>query len=273
MKTLRSYPAWLKVTIYFLVMWLGAFIAGIIPSVNGLVYFFAVALMVSWFLLRADHLNLSSLGCLPQNKRHWRQLCSGFISGCLMLVITAVITLALTRANWHFNKDIDALYILMTFVMCLCSAYIQEFVFRGYPFQVLLNKYRPWMAQLAIAIPFGLMHVNHSMSLQGTATVMLTTGLGTVLFGLAYIKTKNLMLPTGIHLGWNFAQALIPRTSSVDPKTLITVSGDQISYGSSSILLPYLVIVTVSIMVLIFVDFNQTTRSKAIHVTSAGNIS
>ena len=30
---------------------------------------------------------------------------------------------------------------------------------------------------------------------------------------MAYIKTKNLMFPTGIHLGWNYAQELIPQTA------------------------------------------------------------
>jgi len=44
------------------------------------------------------------------------------------------------------------------------------------------------------------------MALQDVATVMLATGLDSLLFGLAYIKTRNLMLPAGIHLGWYFSQ-------------------------------------------------------------------
>lgn len=261
MKTfIQTSPAWLKVLIYFLIMWLASFIAGIVPALNGLFYFFAISLLVSWFFLRSDHLTLSSLGYYPQGKRHWMQLLSGIVLGCLMLVVTAVITLALTKASWHFNKGIDPVYLLITFIMCGCSAYIQEFVFRGYPFQALLKRYSPWAAQVAIVVPFGLMHVNSLMSLQDMATVMLTTGLGSLLFGLAYIKTKNLMLPAGIHLGWNFSQALIPRTSGANPKALISVTGDSISYGSFAILMPYLVIVSLAILLLVFVDFTKSAK-------------
>lgn len=241
-------------------MWLATFIAGIVPALNGLFYFFAVSLLVSWLLLHSDHLNLPSLGYYPQGKRHWKQLLSGIVLGCLMLMVTAMITLTLTKANWHFNRGIDPVYMLITFMMCGCSAYIQEFVFRGYPFQALLKKYGPWVAQLCIAVPFGMMHLNSSMSPQDMATVMLTTGLGSVLFGLAYIKTRNLMLPVGIHLGWNYAQVLIPRTSGANPKALISVTGHSISYGSFAILMPYLVMVSVAILLLVFIDFTKSAK-------------
>ena len=65
---LETFSTWLKVLIYFLIMWVATFIAGIIPSVNGLFYFFAVSLLMSWLLLRNDHLNLSSPGYFPQIK-------------------------------------------------------------------------------------------------------------------------------------------------------------------------------------------------------------
>jgi membrane protease YdiL (CAAX protease family) len=255
---IQKFPAWLKVLIYFLIMWLATFIAGIVPALNGLFYFFTVSMLISWFLLHSDHLNLSSLGYYPRNKRHWKQLLFGFFLGCIMLIATAIITIKLTNANWHFNKAVDPIYVLVTFIMCSCSAYIQEFVFRGYPFQMLLKRYGLWTAQFAVALPFGLMHVGHSMSLQDIATVMLTTGLGSLLFGLAYIKTRNLMLPVGIHLGWNFLQLLIPRTSGTDKKALISVTGNQISYSPAAILLPYLAIVVIGIVLLVFIDFNKS---------------
>ncbi|MDO3643823.1 CPBP family intramembrane glutamic endopeptidase [Mucilaginibacter sp. L3T2-6] len=260
---IQTFPSWLKVSIYFLIMWLATFIAGIFPALNSLFYFFAVSLFASWLLIRTDHSNLSSLGYYPRGRRHWKQLFYGTLFGGVMLVITAVITLATTKADWHFNKLTDPMYMLIAFAMCVCSAYIQEFVFRGYPFQALLKKYKPWVAQLAIAVPFGLMHINHAMQLQDIATVMLTTGLGSVLFGLAYIKTRNLMLPAGIHLGWNYAQVLIPRTSGTYPNALISVTGGQTSYGSSFILTPYFVVVTAAILLLLFMDFDYTRPDKA----------
>lgn len=269
---IQKLAVWLKVLIYFLIMWLATFIAGIVPVLNGLFYFFAISLLLSWFLLCNEHLSLSSLGYYPQARRHWTQLLFGLVLGCLMLTITAITTLALTKAEWHFNTRIDPIYILITFLMCACSAYIQEFVFRGYPFQALLKKYGPWIAQLAIVVPFGLMHVNRSMSFQDMGTVILTTGLGSILFGLAYIKTKNLMLPTGIHLGWNFLQVLVPRTSGTGTKALIAVSGGQLGYNSATILLPYLVIVSVAILLLLFINVPGLKPDKEINTSQPGGI-
>lgn len=249
--------AGLKVLTYFLIMWLATFIAGIIPWLNSLFYFWGVSLLISWLLLRSDHLNLSSLNCIPQNRKHWRQLFAGVFSGCLMLIVTAIITLTLTRASWHYNQNPGIVNILITFMMCASSAYIQEFVFRGYPFQTLLRRYGPWQAQILIAIPFALMHINRSMSLQDVAPVMLTTGLGSLLFGLAYIKTRNLMLPVGLHLGWNFAQALIPRTANTDSKVLITVVSDPGNYSFFTIILPYLLIFTIGCIFLGLTNFEK----------------
>lgn len=254
-----TFPAWLKVLIYFLIMWLATFIAGIFPSLNGLFYFFGVSLLLSWLLLRSSHLDMSSLGYYPRHKSHWWQLLFGVLLGCIMLIVTAMITLKLAHADWHFNK-VDPIYVLITFIMCGCSAYVQEFVFRGYPFQALLKRYGPWLAQLAVALPFGLMHVNHSMSWPDIATVMLTTGSGSLLFGLAYIKTRNLMFPVGIHFGWNFLQVLIPRTPGVNGKAWISVTGYGTSYGSTAILLPYLVTVGIAIIFLLLIGLNPKRR-------------
>lgn len=93
------------------------------------------------------------------------------------------------------------LTIITLFITVLASAYAQELAFRGYPFQLLQRKYGIWPAQIIIAISFGLMHLSRNMSFGELASIVFTTGAGSLLFALAYLKTKNLALPTGIHFG------------------------------------------------------------------------
>ncbi|MBV4358707.1 CPBP family intramembrane glutamic endopeptidase [Pinibacter aurantiacus] len=243
-------PAWLKVFIYFIVLSIATLIAGVVPMLNDLTFFFVISLAMSWLFLRAECLSLSTLRCWPNNRKNWRQFFAGIGIGALMLICTAIITFSLSGDAWHFNRHIDPLFIVMGFLFNLWSAYVQEFVFRGYPFQVLLRSYKPWIAQLIIAIPFGLMHVHKAMSPSDIIVTMLTTGIGSLLFGLAYLKTKSLMLPLGIHLGWNFLQYLVPRTAGGIDKGLIIVAESNIVYGFSVVVLPYFVIMIIAFALL-----------------------
>lgn len=76
------------------------------------------------------------------------------------------------------------------------------------------------------------MHVQTGMFLLAILTTVLTTGPGSVLFGMAYVKTRQLALPIGLQVGWNFAQALVPRASGGNiAKTLLIVTGDKQHYN------------------------------------------
>lgn len=244
---LNSWPAWLKVLVYFLLLWLATFIGGVVPALNDFIFFFSVSLLISWVFLHAEARSVRSLGFVPRSKKDYQEFFTGVSIGGIMLISTVVITLLLTRDHWRFNPNIDPIYVVIAFFTCLWSAFIQEFVFRGYPFQTLLKHYSPLIAQFFIAIPFGLMHINHSMNLMEMASVMLTTGLGSILFGLAYRKTGKLFLPIGLHLGWNYAQQLIPRTAGGGNSGLIAVSTGHINYAHWMVIGPYLLIVTLVI--------------------------
>jgi len=256
---LTSWAAWGKVLGYFLVLWLATVLAGIIPSLNDLIFFFLVSLMVSWTFIHAEDRSILSLGFVPRIKRDYKELFSGVVIGGLMLITTVIFTLLLTKDHWSFNTQVDPIYVGIAFFTCLWSAFVQEFVFRGYPFQTLLKHYGPLTAQAFIAIPFGLMHLNGRMNLTDMASAMLTTGLGSILFGLAYLKTRKLFLPVGLHLGWNYAQQLIPRTVGEGNSGIIKIAAEHANYSHLIIIGPYLVVVILAIAF-----FSNALRSKDI---------
>jgi membrane protease YdiL (CAAX protease family) len=81
----------------------------------------------------------------------------------------------------------------------------EEMLFHGYAFQVVLGVLGRTVAVLAAGIVFGLMHsANPHATWFGLAN---TAGFG-ILFGYAFLRSRDLWLPIGLHFGWNFTLPL-----------------------------------------------------------------
>jgi membrane protease YdiL (CAAX protease family) len=246
-KLIQSIPVWLQVTIYFLLLALATVVAGIVPFLNDFLFFSIIAFLTAFLFVKAGKINFKTIGAYPFNRHHWKQFFIGSAIGGSMLLATTAATVFLTGDKISFNR-FDPVYLSVTVLSTLWSAYAQEFVFRGFPFHALLSKYAGWKVQLIIMIPFGLMHLNGQMDAVDMAKVMLTTGLGSLLFGLAYIKTRNLGLPVGLHFGWNYLQQHLPRVADNNTMGLITIKTTHSSYNSLMILFPYLLIIVAAIL-------------------------
>ena len=88
--------------------------------------------------------------------------------------------------------------------LALQAAYIEEIIFRGILLRI-LDKSLGTCPALAIAAPlFGVVHLGTPNATLYTAlAISLEAGL---LLGAAYVLTRRLWLPIGIHFGWNFLQ-------------------------------------------------------------------
>ncbi|HZI51601.1 MAG TPA: type II CAAX endopeptidase family protein [Terriglobia bacterium] len=118
-----------------------------------------------------------------------------------------------------------------TFLILAISALNEELVFRGYPLQVFLKGIGPWGAILLISFIFGLLHARNP-----GATVLSTVN--TILAGVflcrAYLKTRSLWLPYGIHFGWNAGLAVVlgyPVSGLDMPSILNTTTGSEMILG------------------------------------------
>ncbi|MFQ5925987.1 MAG: lysostaphin resistance A-like protein [Terriglobia bacterium] len=87
-------------------------------------------------------------------------------------------------------------------VMLLPAAASEELLFRGYPFQRLVEAWGAWPATLVFAALFGALHLWNPSP---TALSTLNTSLMGILLALAYLKTRGLWLPIGLHFAWNYA--------------------------------------------------------------------
>jgi len=82
---------------------------------------------------------------------------------------------------------------------------IEELLFRGYGFQALLAGIGPY----ATIIPLGVLFAAaHAMNPNASWVGLINTGAFGILFGCAYLRSRDLWLPIGLHLGWNFTLPL-----------------------------------------------------------------
>ncbi|MFC1561851.1 lysostaphin resistance A-like protein [candidate division KSB1 bacterium] len=79
----------------------------------------------------------------------------------------------------------------------------EEFLMRGYLFQASIEGSRNWIAVLIFSLIFSLLHfANPNWSWSGAINIFLAG----VLLSVAYIKTRSLWLPIGLHMAWNWTQ-------------------------------------------------------------------
>lgn len=252
----------LKVASFFIVLWAATFVSTTFyPVLDNLFFYLFISLVTSWLLLRTEGKTLSSLNFYPQKKEHYLQLFFGFLAGAILLVGTALVTNRLTGQHWVLTKNIDPIQILIAFFFCVLSVFVQEFTYRGYPFQTLLHNYGKWVAQAVVIIPFGIMHLHWNMSIGIMTFTVLSTGLGSLLFGEAYIRTKSLCLPIALHLGWNFAQTYIPRHISQNGSGFLEVKGSSLQPDDSLFLLPYFPVVLSAYILLHFMKKSWLSNS------------
>ncbi|MFD0772405.1 CPBP family intramembrane glutamic endopeptidase [Streptomonospora algeriensis] len=96
---------------------------------------------------------------------------------------------------------------VVLFGFMAAAAVTEEVVFRGVLFRVVEERVGTWISLVVTSVLFGLAHMsNPNSTLLGL--VILTVGAGTLLTA-AYVATRSLWLPIGLHFGWNLAGSAI----------------------------------------------------------------
>jgi len=93
-----------------------------------------------------------------------------------------------------------------SFVLFALSTFYEEVAFRGYLFQTLIQSVTFLPATIIMAAIFAAAHLaNPHVTDLGVVNVALAG----VFLSVAYMKTRSLWLPFGLHLAWNFSQTTI----------------------------------------------------------------
>ena len=95
---------------------------------------------------------------------------------------------------------------LLELMVLATGAMTEELMFRSYPFQRLLEAVGPAPAVVIMSLLFGLAH---GANPHASKLAMFNTFAIGVLLCLAYLRTRALWLPWGIHFAWNTALGVV----------------------------------------------------------------
>lgn len=95
--------------------------------------------------------------------------------------------------------------ILFVAAVLMAGVVGEELAFRGYAFQLLLGSIGPYATIVPVGVLFALLHAGNP---NASRIGLVNTGAFGVLFGYAYLRSRDLWLPIGLHLGWNFTVPL-----------------------------------------------------------------
>lgn len=182
----------------------------IIASTCGLL---ATGLFANWLTMRIfDRQPLRDAG-LPGGRASLRNFVVGIVfSGVAAGLMLGLPLLAggghlVPRANAHVPAGSVAFY----FLLLLCGAAGEETIFRGYAFQLLVDKIGPFGTVLPVAVIFGFAH---SSNPHASALGILNTVIWGIVLGYGFLRSHDLWFPIGLHYGWNFVLPLFGTTLS-----------------------------------------------------------
>lgn len=151
----------------------------------------------------------------------------GAIIGAAIFAVPVGVLVAVGAATYAPDLSsfaADALALAM--VTCFFNVVTQEVIVRSYIFQELWAKYGAWVATGITTALFVAMHAAALM--QGTQGLIAGANIlvASLMLSLAYVRTGQLWLAIGIHLGWNGLQG---------PVLGINVTGNELAFGHWSV--------------------------------------
>jgi uncharacterized protein len=155
--------------------------------------------------------------------------------GAGLLVFSAAVAVAALLGVYRITGEGDASDLLPALIgPAIFAAVSEELVFRGILFRWIEEFGGSWMALLLTSAFFGAAHLsNPNASWIAAVGIAFEAG---VMLGAAYMLTRSLWLPMGLHAAWNFAQGEIYDipVSGTKVHGLVTarLSGDPLLTGN-----------------------------------------
>ncbi|MGW6131428.1 CPBP family intramembrane glutamic endopeptidase [Cellulomonas sp. NPDC055163] len=172
--------------------WLGTLLLGTATAVLALVAY-------RWVVRRTEHrapgeLARDGAGCATAR---------GLLLGVLMF--GAVIACIALTGGYRVDGWGSATVAVGLLGFTAAAAVTEELLFRGVLFRVVEERAGTWGALLLTSVLFGAVHLtNPHATVWGAVAIAVEAG---AMLGAAYVATRTLWLPIGLHFGWNAAAA------------------------------------------------------------------
>ena len=226
-----------------------------------------VAIGISWVLLYlVEKKSILALGLLPLAKR-LQQFFIGFLITGILCVLVQYLEAYLKSSSWVLNSAMTTGTVFKSFWWDVTSVLTEELIFRGALLYILIQKIGSKKSIWISAVAFGVYHW-FSYGVLGNVMAMILVFIGTGLMGYAWAwafsKTRSIMLPFGLHLGWNFVYNTIFSKGPLGELVLISNGGHELTDWAS--LLNFITgLIIVPVLVLLYVNYFVKEETETVH--------
>jgi membrane protease YdiL (CAAX protease family) len=149
---------------------------------------------------------LAAMG-LDMRHRMGRQILAGLAIGTALVGATVAVIGATGNLTIRLalNDHTAGSFFAVVFILAT-AAMAEEAMFRGYPFQSLVEAAGPTTAIVILSALFGFAHFLNPHFSWPAAINTIVIG---ILLAIAYLRTRSLWLPWGIHFAWNFVLGVV----------------------------------------------------------------
>lgn len=167
------------------------------------------ALVAGWVMIRVvDQRPIGALGFAAE-PAGLKDSAVGTLAGGAMLGAAVVLLAVAGTARWVAEPGTVSEYVAAlgwALLFFWVAAALEEVLFRGYPFQVLVQGIGVWPTLLVTSALFTYVH-GHNPNV--TALALANIFLAGFMLGVAYLRTRSLWFATAVHMGWNWAMAAL----------------------------------------------------------------
>lgn len=144
--------------------------------------------------------------------RGWlKDLLFGSLIGVASLLLATMI--AALPGGLKFTLNAPVMFetvgrtLLTSLPIFILAAAGEEAIFRGYPLQTMARSHLAWVAVIITSIIFSYGHLGNPNAVAGFTFA--NTAIAGVWLAIAYLKTRNLWFPLGIHWAWNWTMGAV----------------------------------------------------------------
>lgn len=183
-------------------------IQAVLASYGFILILFTAATITGWMCnYSLERLPLRALGW-SLHRRWWNDwLVGSGLGAATLLVAAAFVTLG---GGLHFIVTAPSLFplvlktLIISAVIYICAAAAEQITYWGYPFQTLLRANYRWVAVTLSSAVFAWYHTSRPNVVP--VFTFINTVIAGVWFAVAYLRTRSLWFPLGVHWAWNWVQ-------------------------------------------------------------------
>ena len=180
----------------------------VLPFLIGGIVLFSSATFVGWGCGAIfEELPFCALGWWPH--RGWlKNVAIGSLLGSASLLLAGLFTTITRGIKFTFNSSAGSTIgrtAIVSLIIFVIAGAAEESLFRGYVLQTFTRAKLAWIGILLTSVPFAAAHLANPNVSRGFTFV--NTAVAGVWLAAAYLRTRSLWFPLGLHWAWNWTQA------------------------------------------------------------------